>query len=427
MFRSDATYNTMTDDTVAKELFSPARRALEKVRFSHKSFFALPMDAFCFFGCFRHLQGTQSMREHVQQLFHLNDSPEVPVARSTYSDALKSPVRLNIVEQMIDQLVTIAKPILPDRLKDFEEVSSREIYAVDGSYQKESAHYAKSTPKQGGSDNPKGHMMLAIYDVRMGAPIDVTVETQNKHEILVFKDYENLPNSRLRQRNALWVADRAFVDMPYWDRQNKRYGQTVITRMKSNLVVTAEELLKNEATIINEGVEADKRISLKASNEDWRLICYRTPDGSLLEFLTNDFSLSPGMVAFLYLRRWDEEKCFDTWKNDFSCGKAWSKSVIGIKVQALLAIMTSILLLLFLKQYQNKQKIEDIKCLDKQEKRLDDQIVKHGQRVPWYTFYYRSASKISRQVIRFIKFSFTKKLTQQLYEAQLKPLLLRYL
>ena len=32
--------------------------------------------------------------------------------------------------------------------------------------------------------------------------------------------------------------------------------------------------------------------------------------------------LQPGVVAFLYSRRWEEEKCFDTWKNDFTQAKA---------------------------------------------------------------------------------------------------------
>jgi hypothetical protein len=39
--------------------------------------------------------------------------------------------------------------------------------------------------------------------------------------------------------------------------------------------------------------------------------------------LTNEFDLEPGIIAVLYSRRWEEEKRFDTWKNDFSLAKAW--------------------------------------------------------------------------------------------------------
>ena len=45
--------------------------------------------------------------------------------------------------------------------------------------------------------------------------------------------------------------------------------------------------------------------------QPWRLIGFEHPDGSFYEYLTNDLCLEPGVVAFLYLRRWDEEKLFD--------------------------------------------------------------------------------------------------------------------
>jgi len=32
-------------------------------------------------------------------------------------------------------------------------------------------------------------------------------------------------------------------------------------------------------------------------------------------FLTNEFELEPRLIAFLSSRRWEEEKCFATWKN----------------------------------------------------------------------------------------------------------------
>lgn len=417
----------MIDNTVAKQFFSPALTALSKVRFSDKKFTALPMDAFCFFGCFRHLQGTQSLREHVQQIFHYDDGAEVPVARSTYSDALSSPERLSILEHMVGQLAKLAKKRLPDRLVAFSEVADREVYAVDGSYQKESAHFNRTTPKQGGSDNPKGHMMLTLYDVKMGAPIDVCIETRNQHEIPVFKRYRDQPQSYLCQRHAIWVADRAFVDMPFWDEQNRRYKQTVVTRMKDNLVIEREIELDFKDDPVNEGVISDRSVVLKASKAPWRIVHYRTPEGHEFEFLTNDFSLSPGMVAFLYLRRWDEEKCFDTWKNDFSCRKAWSKSAVGIRMQALLAIVTSLLVMMLIDHHQDNWGIGDEKSLEKQKQRLDALSQSKGQRVPWYSALYRGVSKISRQVIRFLRFNFTKKSSPALYRAQLKPLLLAYL
>lgn len=425
--RCEPLYNELMNKTVLADFFAPATQALDKVRYAAGRFKSLPMEAFCLFGCLRHLQGITTMREQLQQLLHLTEAQKMPVARSTYSDALNSGARQAIVQQAVAQLAEQARGQLPDRLAQFDEIEGRPVYAADGSYQKESAHFRRCTPKHGGEDNHKGHMMLTFYDVRLGAPVDVRLETRNKHEMLVFKDYAKESDSLLKQRQALWVVDRAYVDMPFWDQQKRRYRQTVITRWKDNLVIEDREDRAFQQTKINEGVIADEAVTLKASGTPWRLIGYETPDGTRMEFLTNEQDLAPGVVAFLYLRRWDEEKCFDTWKNDFSSSKAWSKSVTGITQQAYLAIMTSLLLLLFVHRHQDRWQIGDEKSLKKQDERIDRQCLKENGRIPWYSFYYRATSKISRQVIRFLKHCFGKRASPRLYERQLRPLLMAYL
>lgn len=415
------------NNTVLADFFAPAATALEKVRFRPARFTALPMSMFCLLGCLRHLQAMAASREHLQHLFHLSDADVLPVARSTYCDALSAPSRHAILEQGVTQLITFARTQLPDRLASLTGLENRPVYAVDGSYQHESAHYQRHTPKQGGEDNPKGHMMLTFYDVRLGAPVGVQMETRNRHEMVVFKDDGKHKDSLLRQRRALWVVDRAFVDMPFWDAQKSRYRQTVITRWKDNLVIEQRKRRPLSETLINEGVQTDEEVTLKASHEPWRLIRYCSPEGNAFQFLTNDLDLAPGLVAFLYLRRWDEEKCFDTWKNDFAAGKAWSKSVTGITQQALLAIMTSLLLLLFAHHHQEQWQIRDEKSFKKQERRIMQQHTQQGKCMPWHRLYYSAVSKISRQVIRFLKYCFDKKASPELYERQLRPLLLAYL
>lgn len=423
--------NTLTqklmNHTVLSDFFSPAVQALEKVRYSRARFNALPMEEFCMLGCLRHLQAVGTMREQLQQLIHLADAEVPPVARSTCSDALASGARCDILEQAVLQLVNIAQRRLPDRLANFADLSGRPVYAVDGSYQHESAHYRRAKPSEGGEDNPKGHMMLTFYDIRLGAPVDAHLETRNRHEMMVFKETAQSSHSLLRQRKALWVVDRAFVDMPFWDAQKKRLDQAVITRWKENLVIEQREFRPVSRSTVNKGIRADQEVKLKASNARWRLIRYRSPEGTEFQFLTNDLALEPGLVAFLYLRRWDEEKCFDTWKNDFSSGKAWSKSVTGIRQQMLLAIMTSLLLMLFAHHHQERWKIQDEKSLKKQAVRDGELQRKNGGMRPWHRDFYRATSKISKQVIRFLKYCFVKKSSPGLYEKQLRPMLMAYI
>lgn len=59
----------------------------------------------------------------------------------------------------------------------------------------------------------------------------------------------------------------------------------------------------------------------------------------MYRYLANDFSLEPGVVAFLYYRRRNEEKYFDNFKNDLANAKAWGKSPVAIEQQALMGLM----------------------------------------------------------------------------------------
>ena len=82
--------------------------------------------------------------------------------------------------------------------------------------------------------------------------------------------------------------------------------------MKSNLRIDSTEALSVAAEPINAGVRRDLRVRLSSSSEPWRLITYRTRRGHVVEFLTSELDLQTGVIAFLYSRRWEEEKCFDT-------------------------------------------------------------------------------------------------------------------
>ena len=427
MHRSDTVYEKLMNQTILAEFFDPALQAFERVRYSDNRFLSLPMKTFCLLGCLRHLSGVAAMREQVQRFFHLAESVDMPVPRSTYSDALNSASRCTILQNVVKALADIARKRLPDRFEKISELGSRPIFAVDGSYQKESAHYPRSTPKDGGDDNPKGHMMLALFDVRMGAPIEVAVETKNTHETLVLKNNFDVPEGCLRKRNAIFVVDRAFVNMPFWDAQKKAYGQTSITRWKDNLVIKSSVSRTVKKSAMNEGVVSDDSVALNASTQEWRCIHYKTPEGKELIFLSNELTLEPGLIAFLYLRRWDEEKCFDTWKNDFSCKKAWSKSNNGILQQALLAVITSLLVQLFSHHHKNELGIEDEVSLKKQDDLQHKNAREKGHRIPWYRDFFRSASKVTRQILRFLRDCFMKTPSKALYERQLRPLYVKYI
>lgn len=421
----------LTDKTVFADLLAPVERALSRVRQGLSVGRVLDMPDFIALGVLRHLQGTQALREQVQALLHLDPSEatHAPLARSTWSDALAAPTRLTVLSAAIPELVGDARALLPDRLSGIPGLGQRPVRAIDGTYQKESAHFRRRTPKEGGKDNAKGHALLSFYNLRLGVAEDVHVETRSRHETLLLRDYDHGAQALTRERNTLWLVDRAFIDARFWDRKKRTLASTMITRMKSNLRVDSTEGLPFAEDPVNAGVVSDLQVTLTSSPQLWRIIRFQTRRGRTVEFLTNDFHLQPGVVAFLYSRRWEEEKCFDTWKNDFTQAKAWGKSPVAIENQVRLAIVTGILIAILLHTTMGQHGVADEKALKKQHKRqtAKPDAPDGTDRPDWTVPLFRYTSKVSRQVLRFFKHCFLKPASPGLYQSELRPMLLAYL
>jgi hypothetical protein len=303
------------------------------------------------------------------------------------------------------------------------------VRAIDGTYQGESAHFRRRTPNEGGQDNPKGHALLSFYNLRLGVPEDVQVETRSRHETAILRDYDQSPQALTRERHTLFLVDRAFIDARFWDAKKAKLAITIITRMKSNLRIDSSEDLGVDADPVNAGVQRDLRVMLASSPEPWRRITYRTRRGHRVEFLTNELDLPPGVIAFLYSRRWEEEKCFDTWKNDFSQAKAWGKRAVAIDNQVRLAIVTSILVAMMLATTLGGDGLTDTKALRRQARRQAKRPEQPDgtDRPDWTAPLFRYTAKVSRQVLRFFKHCFLKPASPALYERELRPLLMAYL
>jgi len=350
----------------------------------------------------------------------------IALARSTYSDALASDTRLCIVSDVIDRLVTAATDRLPDRLSGLEGIGGRSVYGMDCTYQDESCHFNAITPRQGGTDNSKGHLQLTVFDLRAGIPVTTDSETRSIAEIRFVKErwkYDELT----QQKNSLWVVDRGFIDAGYWDIRKHNYGVTMITRMKSNLNYSVIKELKVTCSSKKQGVKRDQIIQLDSSKQPWRLISYYTDTGEYYEYLTNEFELKSGVIAFLYHRRWDEEKYFDNYKNDMANAKAWGKSKTAIQQQALIGIITFILTRLFSEKYAKQFGIPTDGSTQKKRHQKKQQRYLAGKSHDVLRAFHTNLSKVTKQVWRFLKGCMLKTSRKQLYEAQLKPLMSAYI
>ena len=415
----------LTQETVLEQWFNPLQKALDKVRFPEKVFATLTMPAFLLLGCLRQLQSHDSLREQVQSLAHLSHAHSLPLARSTWSDALASKKRCNIVRDSFSHLVDHARTTLPDRFIDMPNLGERSLIAIDASYQTESAHYRPVYPMQGGTDNQKGHLLMTFYDLRKGIPLKVKAETTSIGEMRVVK--EALDDNRwMGVKNALYSVDRAFIDARYWDARKLKYQVTMVTRFKK--IITYSPVVSRPIANLpcNEGVTADIEVTLKLSRQRWRRIEFTGPKGEEYTYLTNDFSLEPGELAFIYHRRWDEEKFFDNFKNDLASAKAWGKSPIAIEQQAIIGLCTYLLARLFLVQQFVDLALKDGNTtqFNKHQKKIENYKKEGGI---FLRAYWQQLSKIPVQVWRFFKCCFMKKSSPALYERQLKPILVGYL
>lgn len=306
---------------------------------------------------------------------------------------MNSRTRRDILREAVGRLVISARERRPDKFTTIDGIGRRPILAIDAPDQQESSHYARVFPKAGGDDNQKGPMLLTYYDLRCGMPVGVTPET------------------------------------------------------RSTLVYTLTEPREMSALPCNEKVLSDHVIDLQCAKQPWRRIEWQSPDGIVYQYIRNDFSLEPGVIAFLYYRRWDEEKYFNNFKNDLANAKAWGKSPVAIEQQAFMGIMTYVLTHLFLhRRYHDLGLAEgDDTQAGKQARKIEqyleqqtrdtrdgkeglsvDENEEHTTDVKQYDAY-SQLSKITRQVWRFLKICFSRKSSLKLYQRQLKPLLIGYL
>jgi len=303
-------------------------------------------------------------------------------------------------------LVTHAQAVLPDRLREIPGLGRRPVYAVDVTYQPESAHYPRRTPRKGGTDNPKGHGLLSVYDLRLGCATDVWVETRSAHELTCLRDYDrHSPAALTGDKNGLWVVDLAFVDARLWDAKKDKLQCTMITRWKDNLAVDRATAHPVAATPVNHGVVSDERIALRSSSAVWRRITVKTDAAEEVGFLTHELDLAPGVLAFLYLRRWDTEKCFDTWKNDFARGTRVGRPSQRHRKPGPAGPLHPSLGRHVAPQPHGRWGIGDEKALAKQDLRRAEALGEDAP-PPSTAIVYRYPSKISRQVLRFLKHVF---------------------
>jgi hypothetical protein len=314
-------------------------------------------------GVARVLHDPPSGRGFLQQIGPgLPGCPEL----SLFFETLRSERRLRFVAQAAQ---TLARQMaaLPETLP--AELGPFELYAGDGHEHASAAH---DTPPPGAQRVPVGH--LYALNLRTRALHHLTLAEDHEHDMGAIKRLgaERFRMSTPKGRKVLWVWDRAGINFGLWEHWKRCHGIYFVCRAKAHLCLEVRSQNRFEiADARNHGVLADELVMTR-QNTLVRRVRYRPPEGwrggtapaevgveEALEFLTTELTLPPGVIAWLYLRRWSVEKVFEQLKVKLGEAQAWASSATAKTMQANFLSITHNLLELFARRIEADHQVSD--------------------------------------------------------------------
>ena len=307
-----------------KDRFNPIFRKCPKVG-----------DEELFFLCVSRAMGQfESGRAFLQDLSLRYDTP---VPRASFFEALQSKRRAAVISKISDEAFKMFEEISlesgTDFLKAFPELNDYAVFNGDGHYISHSAHAVPGTGKKYAAGS------IYIQSMRTGNLFPfctVRDGRRRKHEMPYFRrEVEKLPSSFYGDSKMLWILDMAYVDNRWWGFQRKK-GNYFITRLKSNSrPIKCGNLPYDRDDPINKGVTVSYQAGMFCG---WlfRVVEYTDPEtGEAYSFVTNlENQMRPGLIAWLYFKRWNIEKNFDTTKNTMAEKKAWAKGKGALSIQS---------------------------------------------------------------------------------------------
>jgi hypothetical protein len=330
----------------------------------------------------------------------------------TFFYALESETRLEFLKQVSAKLIETHTPTLKDNLSDIPELDNFDVKIGDGHFHEHATHEKKIN----GKNYSVGHMYFMDAKTHLIRPVGMLKDSlgnKKKADIKLLQEHKN----KLRfdapfGRKVLIVYDRASIDFHLWWQLKKSKGVYFLSREKANMTLKDNIIGEKEFDLSdprNSGVVSDQICGCHA-HVSIRRITYVDPEtGNTFVFITNEMTLPPGVVAFLYKLRWDIEKKFDFFKNALNEKKSWSKSLAGKKQQALFLCIAHNLLTILQDLLARKHGISDRKCLEKRRRKIEEykeNMKRKNQMINPLIATLRKLSKFSLQFFRTIRMKY---------------------
>ncbi len=209
--------------------------------------------------------------------------------------------------------------------------------------------------KLDGSRKKGGIKVHAMMDAFSGVTEFVRVTSAKIH------DKTFLPKLKLAPESFI-VFDKAYnhyLQYAKWTSQKVWF----VTRMKENAVYHVTKVIVDRTKKQNaKGVLKEQFITIgyKDYNGQYqrlklRRITFRTDDGKVYVFITNNFKISANQVATVYKNRWMIELLFKQIKQNFPLRYFWGDSLNGIKIQIYCVLIAQLLMVVLRKKSMTKK------------------------------------------------------------------------
>ncbi|MCK5805747.1 MAG: transposase [Lentisphaeria bacterium] len=426
---SETPTKSPTADTITNVFFEPLRDALsfsehtrECPRFSDWAHLRA--------GVGRCLERVQSGRDWIQQLWH---EFSMKLGVSCFFESLGSTRRLELAQEVNARIASRCDTdagASDDPFSAHPELKDFGVYAADGHYHACSAHEDAIEGKR----YAVGHFFVANLRTQSMRHLDVArPKRKRENDITALKrlNPEILRMGEPKGRKVLIAYDPAIVDFVQWYNWKQAKGIYIVTREKKNMALyCCGEPDFDRDDPRNNGVVSDEWVG-HSHGRMIRRITYVDPvHGKTYRFITNEMTLPPGLIAFIYKRRWDIEKIFDQMKNKLLEKKAWAKSPTAKCQQAAFMCLTHNLMLIFERTIEEREAITDEKIRTRMAARLlgdADKAEAAGRQMNPMLLGVRRSVQRSLQFIRWLRWALSHAASWRPAIDELRPLMAQYM
>jgi hypothetical protein len=318
-----------------RQLLAPLETALREAisEEKEKSWFPrLPVMAHLLAGIFFHVQQLRSLRELLARLEMKGQMGWIrgfEFRLSTFSNANNSPRRLRVLRATFDRLIASACG-LPRGWRRLRRIAALDSTLLSCVPTATWASYRKNV------NACKGHL---LFDLERSIPRRLILSAGRLHDSRFFEQFLEV--------GWTYIVDRAYNAYHVFDTMTGR-GIYFVCRLK--VASTYREVTKHRVQRAHRkcGVIHDMTIRLgdgpTLMATDVRWVRFQDENGTVYDYITNRFDLSPLTIAQLYHARWAIETFFKWLKRTLRMERSLGRSAEAYEIHILITLILDLLL-----------------------------------------------------------------------------------